>query len=86
MRMAVDTLPFEHQMAISFRFWENFSILEIAKRLGVTWDRADQLIEEGKDMLSEVCLSHPEFTLHPHSKKNEEQIHMPRGMVAKQVA
>lgn len=33
------------QRAINLRFWENFSIEEIATNLRLTWDQTDQLIE-----------------------------------------
>lgn len=33
------------QIAIQMRFWEQFSISEIASVLGITWEDADKLIE-----------------------------------------
>ena len=43
---ALVALPPYHQKAIYLRFWENFSIGEIASSLKLTWEQTDKLIEE----------------------------------------
>lgn len=35
----------EGVLAVYFRFWECMTIQEIARILGISWDRADRLIE-----------------------------------------
>lgn len=43
---ALKGLPPQAQRAVFLRFWENFSIEEIADELRVSWDHADFLIDE----------------------------------------
>lgn len=39
-------LNWRHRCAIHLRFWEDHSILQIAKILSLSWQEADNLIEE----------------------------------------
>lgn len=42
---ALTSLSPPAQKAINLRFWENYTIEEIANVLRISWDNADQLIE-----------------------------------------
>jgi len=43
---ALKGLPPQGQRAISLRFWEHYTIEEIADELCISWDDADLLIEQ----------------------------------------
>ncbi len=43
----------KQQQALHLRFWENFSIEEIAKEMRVSWYFANELIENGISSLKE---------------------------------
>lgn len=43
---ALKGLPPQGQRAINLRFWENYTIEEIAEELCISWDEADLLIEQ----------------------------------------
>lgn len=43
--VAVTELSSSAQRAIFLRFWENYEIEEIANELNISWDQADQLLE-----------------------------------------
>ncbi|MES3038367.1 MAG: sigma factor-like helix-turn-helix DNA-binding protein [Bdellovibrionota bacterium] len=36
----------QERKAIYLRFWEPFSIAEVARRMGLSWDEADLLIDQ----------------------------------------
>lgn len=38
-------LPWAQQVAIQLRFWEQYSIFQVAYQLGISWKKADDLIE-----------------------------------------
>lgn len=42
--MLMDLEP-ERRLAIHLRFWEQFTIAQVAIVIGLTWDEADRLIE-----------------------------------------
>lgn len=48
---ALLTLPPQGQRAINLRFWENYTIEEISEHLRISWDEADQLIEQSLKQL-----------------------------------
>lgn len=43
---ALSALSPQGQRAINLRFWENYTIEEISESLRITWDQADELIEQ----------------------------------------
>ena len=56
-------LPQDQRTAIVLKFWEDYSLSQIASELEITWDGAAHLIENGIQSLRKYCLSHPEFSL-----------------------
>lgn len=44
-RALIELSP-QAQRAINLRFWEKYTIEEIATQLSMTWEQVDQLIEE----------------------------------------
>ena len=61
-RTAVSQLSSKECAAITLRFWENFSIQEVAKALRVDWNNADALIDKALKKLWTLCLSYPQFS------------------------
>jgi len=55
-------LPLKQRVALTLRFWHNFEILEVANKINVSWDEADQLIESGLEKLKSFCLEQPLFS------------------------
>ena len=44
-------LSWQHRCALHLRFWEDQSISQIAGSMNLTWEQADQLIEEAVEQL-----------------------------------
>ena len=59
----IKKLPLRHKTVIRLRFWDNQTIEEIAKAMRLTWNEANQLIEEAKILLRNMCLNDPAFSL-----------------------
>ena len=38
-------LSWKQQLVIQLRFWENYSIYQVARELGISWKEADALID-----------------------------------------
>lgn len=49
--VALTELSPQGQRAINLRFWENYTIEEISDDLRMTWDEADELIEQSLKQL-----------------------------------
>lgn len=47
---------------VYLRFWENYSILEIAALLGMSWRAVDRRLECAMRLIKEKCLSAPGFS------------------------
>lgn len=62
LRVGLSVLPFWERHILVLRFWENYSIKEIAKALEMEWDEVDKSIEESQQKLKKFCLSFPEFS------------------------
>lgn len=61
-REALRDLPIIEWHILYLRFWENFSILEIAESLEMKWEEVDQTIEKLLAELKEHCLNDPTFS------------------------
>lgn len=48
---ALTELSPQGQRAINLRFWENYTIEEISEELRMSWDEADELIEQSLKQL-----------------------------------
>lgn len=53
---ALASLSPQGQRAINLRFWENYTIEEISECLGVSWDDADQIIEQSLKELKSLLI------------------------------
>lgn len=72
LREGITQLSFIDRQIIINRFWENFSIEEIAETFLMSWDEVDQSIEESMEKLKAYCLSQREFSLYEESVCNTE--------------
>ncbi|MDE3270100.1 MAG: sigma factor-like helix-turn-helix DNA-binding protein [Pseudomonadota bacterium] len=48
--------------AIVLRFWHSYSIFEVAKTLGMTWEQADRTIKDALAKLKHECAEQPHFS------------------------
>ena len=64
LREGITQLSFIDRQIIINRFWENYSIEEIADTFLMSWDEVDQSIEESMENLKAYCLSQKEFSLY----------------------
>lgn len=53
LKVLLPKLPRKARIAIQLRFWENMTIEEISNFLRLSWDQADQLIENSIKALRE---------------------------------
>lgn len=67
LREAITHLSFIDRQIIINRFWENFSIQEIADTFEMTWSEVDQSIEESLIKLKDLCLLDEAFSLNQDS-------------------
>ena len=44
------------------RFWHDCSIFEIARLLGISWDKADTVIKDALAKLKQECVAQPHFS------------------------
>lgn len=49
--------------AIVLRFWHNYTIFEVAKTLGLTWEQADRTIKDALTKLKRECVEQPHFSI-----------------------
>ena len=59
-RRAVSKLSPIHQRIIFLRFWENYSIEDIAKEMRIEWNEAYRSLEDAIDLLRSIFLSEQE--------------------------
>ena len=52
-----------------YRFWENLSIEEISRLMGMKWSEVDQSIEKSYVLLREYCLNDSDFSLSDQSEE-----------------
>ena len=57
MQDILETLPKYHRQAVYLRFYESLLIGEIAEEMGVSWSKANQLIDQGLDMMKKILLT-----------------------------
>ena len=48
--------------AIVLRFWHDYTIFEVAKTLGMTWEQADKTIKDALAKLKQECVEQPHFS------------------------
>ena len=65
----LDRLSMWEKQVLIYRFWENLSIEEISRLMGLKWSEVDQSIERSYVSLREYCLNDSEFSL---SEQTEE--------------
>ena len=61
-RAAVKRLPGLLSAIVELRFWERYTIAEIAEELGVTMNSVEKAMENSFRLLREECLRHPAFS------------------------
>lgn len=76
-REALRDLPIKEWHILYLRFWENFSIQEIAESLDMKWEEVNQAIEKLLTELKEYCLNDPAFSrseimMHQQQHQQEE--------------
>jgi len=61
-RKALGELPFVEWHILYLRFWENYSIHEIANSLEMKWEEVNTIIEKLFVELKDYCLKDPSFS------------------------
>lgn len=61
-RSAVARLPKVERLAITLRFWEHYTLDEVAQELGVTWREVEDIIAKALVTLRQVCIGDPRFS------------------------
>lgn len=75
-RQALGDLPFIEWHILYLRFWENYSIQEIAIALEMKWDEVNMTIEKLLVQLKDYCMKDPAFSRSNSlttSQQNEEE-------------
>lgn len=63
LRKGLLSLSLWERQILIYRFWENFTIEEIANFYGTSWSEMNLTIERLQKELRSFCLDHPEFSL-----------------------
>lgn len=50
------------RQVVMLRFWHDCSIFEIARLLGISWDKADTVIKDALAKLKQECMAQPHFS------------------------
>lgn len=58
LRAGVNKLSLIDRQIVIYRFWENYSIQEIAESFEMTWDEVDQSINSSMEKLKQFYLAH----------------------------
>ncbi len=58
---ALEDLDDQQKVIIHCRFWENMSILEISRFLGMSWSKTDKLLTSTLEQLREVLNKKPDY-------------------------
>jgi len=61
-RALLRKLPAKQRYAITLKFWNEYSIDEIAKTLRISWHEANEIIEDGLSRLKDACMLQPAFS------------------------
>jgi len=61
-RALLRKLPLRQRYALTLKFWNEYSIGEIAKTLHISWHEANEIIEAGLNGLKDACLLQPAFS------------------------
>lgn len=67
-RAAVKRLPGLLSEVMTLRFWQNYSVAEIADEIGVSMKTVDEAILNAGRMLREECLRNPIFSRSLHAE------------------
>jgi DNA-directed RNA polymerase specialized sigma24 family protein len=62
LRRAIEKLPGIEHTLVKLRFWEQFSILEIAECMGMEWDETDRALTAAFKKLKEFCMADHHFS------------------------
>ena len=58
----VQKLPLNQKKALIMRFWCNYSISDVSKKMRLNWEEADQLIENGLKALRKEFFEQFQFS------------------------
>lgn len=79
-REALRDLPIIEWHILYLRFWENYSIQEIAESLEMKWEEVNQTIDKLLIELKEHCLKDPTFSrseimMHQQQQPQQKEIY-----------
>lgn len=63
LRESMDCLKFYERQILILRYWENFTIEEIAISLEMEWGEVNRSIEDSHQKIKTFCLSFPDFSV-----------------------
>lgn len=61
-RSLLKKLPPRQRKVIILRFWHNHSVSEIARKMKITWEETEKLLNDGLSKLKEDCMDQPRFS------------------------
>lgn len=74
LRSALSKLPLCERHMIILRFWENYSIEEIAEEFGMDWNSVDSIIERTLKHLKRICLNDPKFSFNCEQTNASQEV------------
>ncbi len=61
-RALLRKLPPKQRKALVLRFWHNYTLVEVAKSLRVSWGEADEIMKSALLALKDECMKQPRFS------------------------
>lgn len=61
-RQAIARLPASQMKVVVLRFWSNYSLIEIARLMRLSYDAVERLLSQALIQLRILCLSDPSFS------------------------